>query len=101
MVESQDLVFREALNELAGFNSPTIRALVLYLVVESVLKGQFEFQQTELLGDPILHEIYSGLRENQKQALAEYGYKQENEPQKIDVNEEEDGMMTREYLERK
>jgi len=89
MVESKDLVFRDAFNEVASFDSPTVRALVVYLVVESVLKRQVEFQQGQLLGDRILEDIYTELREKQEQLLAEYRLRQQ-EQLDSDLDEEED-----------
>lgn len=90
MVESQDLVFRDAFNEVAAFDSPSVRALVVFLVVESVLKRQTEFHTPHLLNDHILEDIYSELREKQEQLLAEYRFKQEQETLDDDFPDEED-----------
>jgi hypothetical protein len=81
MVESKDLVFRDALVEVAVLDSPTVRALVVYFVVESVLNRQFEFEQAQLLNSRILENIYTELREKQKQQSAEYRARQQNEEQ--------------------
>ncbi len=89
MIESKDLVFREAFNEVAAFDSPTVRALVVYLVVESVLKRQVEFEQSQLLGDRILESIYTELREKQEELLAEYRLRQQ-EQLDADLDEEEE-----------
>jgi hypothetical protein len=89
MVESKDLVFRDAFNEVASFDNPTVRALVVYLAVESVLKRQVEFQQGQLLGDRILEDIYTELREKQEQLLAEYRLRQQEQLDADLVEEEE------------
>ena len=72
MVESSDLVFREALSEMNSYEGPSARALVVYLTVESVVKSQFEFYQNNLAADPVLQQIYSELRVRQAEVLAEY-----------------------------
>lgn len=79
MVESSDLVFKDALREVAAFDSPSTRALVVYLVVQSVLQGRFEFYHDQLLKDRILEQIYTELREKQAHQLEEYQEKQESE----------------------
>jgi hypothetical protein len=90
MIESKDLVFREAFNEVAAFDSPTVRALVVYLAVESVLKRQVEFHQSQLLGDRILEDIYKELRDKQEELLAEYRFNQQQEQIDTDLTEEEE-----------
>jgi hypothetical protein len=75
MVESSDFVFREALREVAAFENPSARALVVYLTVQSALHGQFEFYQDKLLTNLILERIYSELRERQAEQLQEYNEK--------------------------
>ena len=72
MVESSDMVFKEAQREIAAFDSPSTRALVVYLTVQSVLCSQFEFYQDQLLTDLVLEQIYTQLRERQAEQLAEY-----------------------------
>lgn len=89
MVESKDLVFREAFNEVAAFDSPTVRALVVYLAVESVLKRQVEFHQSELLGDRVLEDIYTELRNKQEDQLVEYRFNQQKQMD-VDLTEEDE-----------
>jgi hypothetical protein len=72
MVESSDIVLKDALIEIAAFDSPSARALVVYLTVQSVLHSQFEFYQDQLLSELTLEGIYSELRERQAEQLAEY-----------------------------
>ena len=89
MIESKDLVFRDAFNEVAAFDSPTARALVVYLVVESVLKRQVEFHQSQLLADRVLEDIYTELREKQEKLLTEYRLTQQQEDLHVDIIGEE------------
>jgi hypothetical protein len=77
MVESSDAVFRDALTEVFAFDSPSARALVIYLTVESVLSGRGEFLQEDLASDRILEDVYSELREKQADQLEETAAKKE------------------------
>jgi hypothetical protein len=93
MVESSDFVFREALREVTAFESPSARALVVYLTVQSALHGQFEFYQDKLLTNLILERIYSELRERQAEQLQESNQKKAlAAEERIESNEDTEGV---------
>ncbi len=88
LVESSDLVFRDALGEISAFDGPSARALQIYLIVEYVLKGQSEFSEDTLLGDEILERMYSELREKYAELLAEYAAKEDAKAKDEDESED-------------
>ena len=66
--EDGDLVFKNALNSLSLPN-PSVRALLIFLVVKCVLSGSHRFSLDEIVGSWTLKKVYEQLREIQAEAL--------------------------------
>jgi uncharacterized protein DUF4365 len=85
-MEADDLVFRKALDSLDQ-PSPSAQGLAIFLAVKSVLTGQQEFSQAELIRDSGLRRIYDGLREKQAELME--GALEDDEPQESDTRDRE------------
>jgi hypothetical protein len=68
--QADDIVVRDALESLDQ-ESPSARALALYLFVRHVVSGQTNFKKEDLLNEPVLKAAYSEMREKQASLLDE------------------------------
>lgn len=64
-VEEEDIVFKDATLEVENLESPSARALTVYLAVRATVTGRAVFLQDDLLSSSRLHAIYSYLRDKQ------------------------------------
>ncbi len=85
-VEEEDIVFKEAMLELENLESPSARALTIYLAVKAITTGELIFQQDGLLSSSRLHGIYRNLREKQASLLENAAEMQPSQPHDDDNN---------------
>jgi hypothetical protein len=90
IVEEEDIVFRQAILELENLESPSARALAIYLAVKAIITGELIFQQGALLFNPKLHGIYADLREKQASLLESAAEIQPSQPDDRDNYWEEE-----------
>ena len=99
-MEADDYVFKEALNSLY-FETPTAKALAVYLSVYFVTTGNPHITFAELIADKALRTMYEEIRERQAELIAStlretdeelegYEEDEENEKDEDEADEEDD-----------
>jgi hypothetical protein len=80
-MEADDIVYREALSTL-DFESPSARALAIFLAARFVVHNQFRFDVDALVSDAVLRLQYQAIREEQAGLLEAYQEAEETRSKK-------------------